>query len=124
DFVLLNTALTPETRFLFGEREFRLMRKGAGFANMSRGGLVDPAALDAALRSGQLSGAVIDVTYPEPPPEDWPYWETPNLLITPHVLSDDIENYVPRTLDLFFNNVRSFFNGGLLTNQVNLERNY
>ncbi|MDQ6681322.1 MAG: D-2-hydroxyacid dehydrogenase, partial [Pseudomonadota bacterium] len=46
DFVLVNTALTPETRFLFGEKEFSLMRKGAGFVNMSRGGLVDPAALD------------------------------------------------------------------------------
>lgn len=124
DFVLVNTALTPETRFLFGEKEFGLMRKGAGFVNMSRGGLVDPAALDAALRSGHLSGAVIDVTYPEPPPPDWPYWETPNLLITPHVLSDDIEHYVPRTLDLFFDNVRSFLAGKPLTNRVDLGRNY
>lgn len=124
DFVLLNTALTPETRFLFGEKEFSLMRKGAGFVNMSRGGLVDPAALDAALRSGHLSGAVIDVTHPEPPPPDWPYWETPNLLITPHVLSDDIDNYVPRTLDLFFNNVRSHLSGQPLTNQVDMSRNY
>lgn len=124
DFVLVNTALTPETRFLFGEKEFSLMRQGAGFVNMSRGGLVDPAALDATLRGGHLSGAVIDVTYPEPPPEDWPYWDTPNLLITPHVLSDDIENYVPRTLDLFFNNVRSHLDGKPLTNQVDLDRNY
>lgn len=124
DFVVVNTALTAETRFLFGEKEFSLMRKGAGFLNMSRGGLVDPAALDAALRSGHLSGAVIDVTYPEPPPEDWPYWETPNLIITPHVLSDDIDNYVPRTLDLFFNNIRSFLGGKPLTNQVDLNRSY
>jgi phosphoglycerate dehydrogenase-like enzyme len=124
DIVLVNTALTPDTRFIMGEKEFGLMRKGAGFINMSRGGLVDPAALDKALRSGQLSGAVIDVTYPEPPPEDWPYWDTPNLIITPHVLSDDIDNYVPRTLDLFFNNLRSFFDGKPLTNQVDLGRNY
>ncbi|CAM3778665.1 D-2-hydroxyacid dehydrogenase [Bordetella bronchialis] len=124
DFVLANTALTPETHFMFGSKEFGLMRKGAGFVNMSRGGLVDPAALDEALRGGQLSGAVIDVTYPEPPPKDWPYWETPNLLITPHVLSDDIENYVPRTLDLFFNNIRSHFEGKPLTNRVDLDRAY
>jgi phosphoglycerate dehydrogenase-like enzyme len=124
DFVLVNTALTSETRFLFGEKEFALMRKGAGFVNMSRGGLVDPAALDRALRSGQLSGAVIDVTWPEPPPSDWPYWETPNLIITPHVLSDDIEHYVPRTLDLFFNNVRSFLAAKPLTNRVDLSRSY
>jgi phosphoglycerate dehydrogenase-like enzyme len=124
DFVLVNTALTPETRFFFADKEFGLMRDGAGFVNMSRGGLVDPAALDRALRSGKLSGAVIDVTYPEPPPPDWPYWETPNLIITPHVLSDDIENYVPRTLDLFFNNLRSHFDGKPLTNKVDLGRNY
>lgn len=124
DFVLLNTALTPQTRFLFKAEEFALMRKGAGFVNMSRGGLVDPAALDSALRSGHLSGAVIDVTYPEPPPEDWPYWDTPNLIITPHVLSDDIDQYVPRTLERFFNNLRSFFQGQPLTNQVDLTRQY
>jgi phosphoglycerate dehydrogenase-like enzyme len=124
DFVLANTALTPETRFLFGAREFALMRRGARFINMSRGGLVDPAALDAALRSGQLGGAMIDVSYPEPPPADWPYWDTPNLIITPHVLSDDIEEYVPRTLDLFFGNVRRLFNDQPLTNVVDLERQY
>lgn len=124
DFVLLNTALTPETRFLMGKKEFRLMRRGAAFVNMSRGGLVDPAALDEALRSGHLSGAVIDVTIPEPPPEDWPYWDTPNLIITPHVLSDDIDAYVPRTLDLFFSNLRHYFAGEPLTNLVDLKRNY
>jgi phosphoglycerate dehydrogenase-like enzyme len=124
DFVLLNAALTPETRFLFGAREFALMRRGARFINMSRGGLVDPAALDVALRSGQLGGALIDVSYPEPPSADWPYWDTPNLIITPHVLSDDIEEYVPRTLDLFFGNVRRALQGQPLTNVVNLERQY
>jgi phosphoglycerate dehydrogenase-like enzyme len=124
DFVLVNTALTPETRFIIADKEFGLMRDGAGFVNMSRGGLVDPAALDRALRSGKLSGAIIDVTYPEPPAADWPYWDTPNLIITPHVLSDDIENYVPRTLDLFFSNLRSYFAGKPLTNEVDLGRNY
>jgi phosphoglycerate dehydrogenase-like enzyme len=124
DFVLVNTALTPETRFIIADKEFALMRDGAGFVNMSRGGLVDPAALDRALRSGKLSGAIIDVTYPEPPPADWPFWDTPNLVITPHVLSDDIENYVPRTLDLFFNNLRHHFAGEPLTNVVDLGRNY
>ncbi|MBV9066063.1 MAG: D-2-hydroxyacid dehydrogenase [Methylobacteriaceae bacterium] len=124
DIVLVNTALTSETRFLFGEREFNMMRRGAGFINMSRGGLVDPAALDAALRSGHLGGAMIDVTYPEPPGADWPYWDTPNLIITPHVLSDDIDAYVPRTLDLFFDNVRRHMAGEPLTNVVDLGREY
>jgi phosphoglycerate dehydrogenase-like enzyme len=124
DFVLLNTALTPETRFMIGDKEFGLMKKGAALVNMSRGGLVDPAALDRALRNEHLSGAMIDVTYPEPPPADWPYWDTPNLIITPHVLSDDLEAYIPRTLDLFFSNLRRHFNGEPLTNIVDVGRNY
>jgi len=124
DFVLLNLALTPETKFVIGREELALMKKGAALGNMSRGGLVDPVALDAALRSGHLSGAAIDVTFPEPPPTDWPYWDTPNLMITPHVLSDDIEEYVPRTLDLFFDNLRRHFAGEPLTNLVDLERQY
>ena len=124
DFVLVNIALTDETRFLFGPREFAAMKPGASFINMSRGGHVDPAALDAALRSGHVRGAIIDVTYPEPPPADWPYWETPNLIITPHVLSDDIEEYIPRTLDLFFANVRAYLDKRPLTNVVDLERAY
>lgn len=124
DFVMLNLALTPETRFIIGAKEIALMKKGAALVNMSRGGLLDPAALDAALRSGHLSGAVIDVSYPEPPPADWPYWDTPNLVITPHVLSDDIDAYVPRTLDLFFGNLRRYFAGQPLTNLVDLERKY
>jgi len=124
DFVVLNTALTDETRFLMGDKEFGLMKKGSGLLNMSRGGLVDPAALDKVLRSEHLSGAIIDVTYPEPPPEDWPYWSTPNLIITPHVLSDDIEEYVPRTLDIFFNNLRNHFANKPLTNVVDLARSY
>jgi len=124
DFVMLNTALTPDTKFFIGRRELALMKKGSSLANMSRGGLVDPAALDEALRSGHLAGALIDVSYPEPPPGDWPYWETPNLMITPHVLSDDIEAYVPRTLDIFFANLRRHFKGEPLTNRVDLARAY
>ncbi|MSO91793.1 MAG: D-2-hydroxyacid dehydrogenase [Rhodospirillales bacterium] len=124
DFILLNLALTPKTRFVFGKAELALMKRGAGFANMSRGGLADPAALDAALRSGHLGGAVIDVTDPEPPPADWPYWDTPNLMITPHVLSDDVEQYIPRTLDVFFDNVRRHLAGKPLTNVVDLAREY
>ena len=124
DFVMLNTALTPSTKFLIGKEELALMKQGASLANMSRGGLLDPAALDAALRSGHLAGAAIDVSYPEPPPPDWPYWETPNLMITPHVLSDDIDAYVPRTLDIFFSNLRRHFAGEPLTNRVDLDRAY
>jgi phosphoglycerate dehydrogenase-like enzyme len=124
DIVLLNTALTSETRFLMGRKEFDLMKPGAGFINMSRGGLVDPAALEAALRSGHLGGAMIDVSYPEPLPADATLWDAPNLIITPHVLSDDIQHYIPRTLDIFFDNIRRYLAGEELRNVVDIAREY
>ncbi|MBM3357385.1 MAG: D-2-hydroxyacid dehydrogenase [Betaproteobacteria bacterium] len=124
DIVLLNTALTSRTRFLMGEKEFALMKPGAGFINMSRGGLVEPKALEGALRSGHLGGAMVDVTLPEPLPADSTLWDAPNLIITPHVLSDDIEQYIPRTLDIFFDNVRRYLAGQPLRNVVDLEREY
>jgi phosphoglycerate dehydrogenase-like enzyme len=124
DIVLLNLALTSKTRFVMGKREFELMKRGSGFINMSRGGLVDPVALAAALQSGHLGGAMIDVTSPEPLPPDAALWEAPNLLITPHVLSDDIDQYVPRTLDIFFENVRRHMAGKPLLNLVDLAREY
>jgi phosphoglycerate dehydrogenase-like enzyme len=124
DIVLLNAALTSQTRFLFGAPEFARMKAGASFINMSRGGLVDPAALEASLRSGHLAGAMIDVTLPEPLPAESTLWDAPNLLITPHVLSDDIDAYIPRTLDIFFENVRRHIAGKPLTNVVDLKREY
>jgi phosphoglycerate dehydrogenase-like enzyme len=124
DFVLLNLALTPETKFIMGQREFWLMKRGAAFINMSRGSLVDLNALAYCLREGQLSGAMIDVTLPEPLSADSPIWDAPNLIITPHVLSDDIEQYVPRTLDIFFDNVQRHIEGRPLHNLVDLAREY
>ena len=124
DIVLLNTALTSHTRFLMAKREFALMKPGAGFINMSRGGLVDPQALEDTLRTGHLGGAMIDVSYPEPLPADSTLWDAPNLIMTPHVLSDDIEHYIPRTLDIFFDNIRRYIAGKPLRNVVDLEREY
>jgi phosphoglycerate dehydrogenase-like enzyme len=124
DIVLVNISLTSATRFLIGRKEFGLMKRGAAFINMSRGGLVDPKALEEALRTDQLGCAIVDVTFPEPLPADASLWDAPNLLITPHVQSDDLDQYVPRTLDIFFNNVKRLLGGKALTNIVDLKREY
>jgi phosphoglycerate dehydrogenase-like enzyme len=124
DIVLLNTALTSTTRFLMGREEFLRMKRGAAFINMSRGGLVDPKALEEALRTDHIGCAIIDVTFPEPLPADSSLWDAPNLIITPHVLSDDLHQYVPRTLDIFFDNIRRHLAGKPLTNVVDLKREY
>ena len=67
---------------------------------------------------------MIDVSYPEPLPADATLWDAPNLIITPHVLSDDIEHYIPRTLDIFFDNIRRYIAGKPLNNVVDLAREY
>jgi phosphoglycerate dehydrogenase-like enzyme len=85
DFVIVTTPETPETLGLFNTRLFSRMKRGSYFINISRGGCVVTEDLTAALQSGQLSGAGLDVADPEPLPPDSPLWGMPNVLITPHV---------------------------------------
>jgi phosphoglycerate dehydrogenase-like enzyme len=124
DFVLLAAPLTAETRNLIGPAELDLMRPGAGIINMGRGGLLDHTALVAKLHRGELAGAILDVFVPEPLPADSPLWHAPNLVITPHVSSDDAAQYMPLTLDLVFDNLRRFLAGRPLKNRVRAGAEY
>ena len=85
DAVVLCASLNPSTRGLLGAHEFASCKPGALFVNVSRGALVDEAALAHALTDGPLAGAVIDVAVAEPLPADSPLWDVPNLWITPHI---------------------------------------
>jgi len=82
--VVLTLALTPRTSGIIGAKELELMDRQSWLVNVARGGLVDTAALVAALRADQLGGAALDVTDPEPLPAGHPLWDLPNCLITPH----------------------------------------
>jgi phosphoglycerate dehydrogenase-like enzyme len=124
DVVFLCTPLTPQTRGLIGAPQFARMKQGAGFVNIARGAVVDTDALRAALASGQISGAVLDVFDPEPLPKDSPLWEAPNVIITPHCSSDDADDYVPRTLDLIFDNLRRLMAGEELVAVVDPKLGY
>lgn len=84
DFVLLAAPLTPRTQTLFNHAAFSQMRRDACFLNVSRGALVDEAALERALRDGKIRAAALDVFQTEPLPSDSPLWGLDNLLITPH----------------------------------------
>lgn len=84
DAVMVTIALTAETRHLFDERRIAACKPGALLVNVARGGLVDQNALAAALSSGHLAGAGLDVVDPEPLPESDPLWQTPNLIVSPH----------------------------------------
>ncbi len=88
DFVTLHTPLTAATRHLIGERELRHMKHGAYLINVSRGPVVDEAALIRILQEGHLGGAGLDVTDPEPPHPDSPLLRLPNVIVTPHVATN------------------------------------
>jgi len=85
DFVSLHVPLRPATRHLVGAPELRRMKRSAFLINTARGGVVDEAALVAALSTGEISGAAIDVFNPEPPAVDNPLFGLPNALVTPHL---------------------------------------
>jgi glyoxylate reductase len=85
DYVSLHTPLTPETRHLMGAPQFKRMKKTAYLINTARGGVVDQEALREALVNGEIAGAGLDVTTPEPLPADDPLLTAPNLLVVPHV---------------------------------------
>lgn len=84
DAVVLAMALTDQTRKLMGKGEFAAMKKGAFLINVSRGEAVDEEAFEAAIRSGHLGGAALDVFTDEPLPAHSPLWELPNVLVSPH----------------------------------------
>jgi lactate dehydrogenase-like 2-hydroxyacid dehydrogenase len=85
DFVTVHVNLTPETTHLINAGTLARMKRGAILVNTSRGPVVDQAALGDALRSGQLFGAGLDVTDPEPMPADDPLLALPNCLVVPHI---------------------------------------
>jgi D-3-phosphoglycerate dehydrogenase / 2-oxoglutarate reductase len=87
DFISLHTPLTDETRHLIGAAEFALMKPDAILVNTSRGPVVDEPALIAALQSGQILGAGLDVTEQEPVDPDNPLLTMPNVIVTPHIAS-------------------------------------
>ena len=85
DHVMVTAPLTPETRGLFGVQEFMAMKPTATFVNVARGPIVNQAALAEALDSGEIFGAALDVTDPEPLPPEHSLVGLPNCLIVPHI---------------------------------------
>ena len=124
DFVFVATPATTETVNLLGRHRLSLMKPGAGLINVGREPVVDYGALAELLRSGHLSGAILDVFDPEPLPASSPLWSAPNLIVTPHVSADDGESYVQLTVDLFLRNLRRYLQGEPMLNVVRPDLGY
>ena len=99
------------------------MPRGSYFYNVGRGNIVAQQDLIAALESGQLAGAGLDVADPEPLPAGHPLWRAPNVLITSHT-SGNTDHYWERAVPLFERNLRAFIAGKPLENTVDLRRGY
>ncbi len=123
DFVVLTLPLTKESYHLFDAKMFEAMRPGTGFVNLARGGLVDEVALEAALKSGWIGGAVLDVFEKEPLPPESPLWSLPNVIITPHV-SGISPKLMDAVVDLFVENLQRYQAGEPLYNLVDTSKGY
>ncbi|NLV82594.1 MAG: D-2-hydroxyacid dehydrogenase [Synergistaceae bacterium] len=124
DFLAIAAPLTKETKGIIGKEQLGWLPAKAGVMNVSRGPLLDEIALHEKLCAGELSGAILDVFETEPLQEDSLLWRTPNLIITPHVSSDDLVNYIPLTLDLTIENYRNELVGKPLKNIVDTSREF
>jgi phosphoglycerate dehydrogenase-like enzyme len=122
DVIVNALPLTRDTRNLLDAEFFAAMKKGALFVNVGRGGTVVTDALTAAIRDGQVGGAGLDVTEPEPLPAEHPLWQLENVIITPHVAGRGGER--ERHFALLKENLRRFAAGERLLNVVDPERGY
>jgi phosphoglycerate dehydrogenase-like enzyme len=117
DVIVVAAPLTSDTRGMFDAEAFGAMRPGSWFVNVGRGEVVDEAALIAALASGHLGGAGLDVFATEPLPNDSPLWTMPNVIVTPHS-SGITSRSRRRAIDLFVDNFVRHTRGEQLLNVV------
>lgn len=110
DFVSVHTPLTPETKGLIGHSALRRMKKTALLINTARGPVVDTEALIEALQQGEVAGAALDVTDPEPLPADHPLVRMANVIVVPHIASASIQTRI-KMAELAVNNLLAGLKG-------------
>ena len=127
DIVICCMPHTPLTQGFFTKARFEKMKSTAIFVNVGRGTLVDHEALAEVLNAGKIYGAALDVTFPEPLPEDHPLWKCRNVLITPHVSGQTFAGLKDKE-EFFFRmckeNLEAYRDGKPLQNLVDLKTGY
>ena len=124
DFLYLALPETPETKNLINRKRLDLLRSSCGIVNIGRQSTMDYDVLCEKLNKNELAGAILDVFTPEPIETNSKLWNTPNLVITPHVSADDGESYVRLTLELFIKNLELFIANKPLINQIDKKLSY
>jgi phosphoglycerate dehydrogenase-like enzyme len=123
DLLILSVPLTGATSALVGAAQLAALPQGAWVANIARGGLIDEGALIAALKSGHLGGAYLDVTDPEPLQPESELWSLPNVVLTPHT-SWATKHLLERAAEIFLDNFDRYGRGEALRNVVDLSQGY
>ena len=123
DFVVLAAPLTPETQNMVDADALAAMKPGAWLINVARGGLVDDRALLNALQDGRIGGAVLDTFRDEPLPPTSPFYDLPNVIVTPHT-SWSSGRVLDRSVELFCDNLRRYAAGEPLLNVVDPTAGY
>ena len=124
DYIFMSTPNTKETFNLLDKKRQSLMKPGVGIVNVGRAKTMDYDALVENLNSGHIKAAIIDVFDPEPLPSNSKLWDTPNLLVMPHISADDGDTYIPLTLELVMMNMRRYILKDELNNLVNPDLGY
>ncbi len=125
DIVVCTLPETPETCHLLDERKLRLMKPEAVLVNIGRGSLIPTQDLIRVLKEGVIAGAAIDVAEQEPLPEDSLLWDTPNLMITPHVAGNyHTLDILERAVKIAGENFQAFLEGRPLRNEVDFTTGY
>jgi phosphoglycerate dehydrogenase-like enzyme len=125
DIVALSLPSTPLTNQIINRKTLSLMKKDAVLINVGRGTAIDTEALCDALENGQLLGAAMDVTDPEPLPSDHRLWKIKNVVITPHVSGGySLEETRNRIINISAENLEAFLNGKKMRNIVDFSAGY
>ena len=124
DWVVLAVPATPETDGMIGQAELAAMKSSAVLVNIARGAVVDQAALVEALRHKAIEAALLDVTTPEPLPEEHPLWSLDNAQVTMHLSGRAQTRMFQRSADRFLDNLGRWKNGEPVEPRLNLELGY
>ena len=124
DILYLALPETPETKNLINRKRLDLLKPSCGIVNIGRQSAMDYESLCEKLNKNEIAGAILDVFTHEPIEDNSKLWNTPNLVITPHVSSDDNGTYVRSTLELFIKNLQLFISNKQLINQIDKDFGY